>query len=150
MQNMIKNAQWFSQENGKILYFTNEGSITYDRFCMDNHRFCSLTMKNDKAANRYECEIDLDYISMIRFGYHMRAIAAESVVLEVTFLDENRKKIKTCSQEISEDIGSEFHDVCAEFSVLRNAAYAKIGLCSNGDITALTFGMPFLELYEKA
>ena len=42
MQNMIKNAQWFSQENGKILYFTNEGSITYDRFCMDNHRFCSL------------------------------------------------------------------------------------------------------------
>ena len=55
MQNMIKNAQWFSQENGKMLYFTNEGSITYDRFCMDNHRFCSLTMKNDKAANRYEC-----------------------------------------------------------------------------------------------
>lgn len=150
MQNMIKNAQWFSQENGKILYFTNEGCITYDRFCMDNHRFCSLTMKNGKAANRYECEIDLDCVSMIRFGYHMRAITAESVVLEATFFDENMRMIKTDSQEISENIGSEFHDVCAEFPVQRNAAYAKIAICFNGNITALTFGMPFLELYEEA
>lgn len=150
MQNMIKNAQWFSQENGKILYFTNEGSITYDRFCMDNHRFCSLTMQNGKARNRYDCEIDLDCVSLIRFGYHMRAITTDEVTLEASFYDENMQLIKTCKQDISSDIGADFHDVCAEFPVIRNAAYAKIGIRFAGNITACTFGMPFLELYENA
>ncbi len=150
MQNMIKNAQWFSQENGKILYFTNEGCITYDRFCMDNHRFCSLSMQKGKAKNSYDCEIDLDCVSLIRFGYHMRAIVADSVVLESSFYDKNMCLIETYRKEIADNIASDFHDVCAEFPVMRNAAFAKIAICFSGNITACTFGMPFLELYENA
>lgn len=150
MQNMIKNAQWFSQEDGKILYFTNEGAITYDRFCMDNHRFCSLSMKNGNAANLYDCEIDLSCIALLRFGYHIRAVVVDKAVLEAAFYDENNRLIKTCQQEITCDIDADFHDVCGEFPVVANATYAKIALRFSGNITACTFGMPFLELYEKA
>lgn len=87
---------------------------------------------------------------MIRFGYHMRAIVADSVILEASFYDKNMCLIETCRKEIAEDIASDFHDVCAEFPVIRNASFAKIAICFSGTITACTFGMPFLELYENA
>ncbi len=74
MENLIKNAQWFSQSNGKILYFTNHGLITYDKFCMDNHRFCSLSMKEGKAENRYDLKVEVHDAQRVRYGYHMRAI----------------------------------------------------------------------------
>lgn len=147
MINLIKNAQWFSQSDGKILYFTNEGPITYDRFCLDLHRFCSLTMTKGAASNVYDPMIELNDASLLRFGYHMRSIYVEKAQLLVTFFNKEGKAIFLCTKDIESDLGSEFHDVAAQFHIPQDACFAQIGLRFIGDVTACTFGMPFAELY---
>jgi len=150
MQNLIKNAQWFSQSNGKILYFTNHGDITYDKFCMDNHRFCSLSMKEGTADNRYDVKADITNADMIRFGYHMRAIVLDEACLWATFYDEHNKELTTCKKEITSFVDYDFHDVCASFQVPPHAITVSLSLHFKGTVTACTFGMPFLEVYGNA
>lgn len=148
MQNLIQNAQWFSQSDGKILYFTNQGPITYDRFCMDNHRFCSLSLSSGVASNAYDPLLYVHHAHLLRFGYHMRSIAVEKAELMVTFYNQAGKDIFICTKDITRDMGSEFHDVSAQFKVPQHAVSAKISLRFAGAVTACTFGMPFAELYQ--
>lgn len=147
MRNLIKNDQWFSQENNKILYFTNTGPITYDKFCMNNFRFCSLTMTGGTASNRYEPLLLLHHARLLRFGYHMRAITIDQARIEVLFFDCDGNPLMLCHKNITADIDTDFHDACAEFAIPQKAAAAKLALSFNGNVTACTFGMPFAELY---
>ncbi len=147
MENMIQNAQWFSQRDGKILYFTNHGNITYDKFCMDHHRFCSLSMNSGEASNSYDLNVELYDAQMLRFGYHMRAILPGKASIHVSFYDERDQQIAQEEKDISELIGVDFCDACAAFEIPCDSAYAKLSLHFSGNVTACTFGMPFLELY---
>ncbi len=147
MKNRIKNPQWFSQSDGKILYFTNLGSITYDKFCMDNHRFCSLSMDHGDASNSYDLKVNVCDVQSVRFGYHMRAILPGNVSLQAVFYDENDKRVNTDTKCVSDLVGVDFCDVCAVFPVPCQAAYAMLSMHFSGNVTACTFGMPFLELY---
>lgn len=147
MKNLIKNPQWFSQSDGKILYFTNLGNITYDKFCMDNHRFCSLSMQNGQASNSYDLCVDVCDAQSVRFGYHMRSIIPGNTTLQADFYDENDKRLNTYTKCVSDLVGVDFCDVSAVFPVPAQAAYVMLSLHFSGNVTATTFGMPFLELY---
>lgn len=142
--NIINNAQWYPSVEDKILYFTNEGPITYDCFCVNNHRFCSLSMESGSAANRYDLQINVTSISSLQFGYYMRAITMECAYLEVTFTDEENRLIDICRKDITDRIHCEFQDVIREFIIPEDAVYAKFALRFCGKTTACTFGMPLI------
>lgn len=144
--NIINNAQWYPSIEDKILYFTNEGPITYDCFCMNNHRFCSLTMDCGSAANRYELQVNVTSISSFHFGYCIRAITLACAYLEVTFTDEEHHVIDVCREDITDDIDCEFQDVTREFIIPQDAVYAKFALRFSGKTTACTFGMPLIAV----
>lgn len=142
--NIINNAQWFPSVEDKILYFTNEGPITFDRFCKNNHRFCSLTMEDGTAANQYELKVNITSISSLCFGYCMRAITVSKAILEVKFSDEENRLIDVVSEDITNDIGVDFQDVSRIFIIPEAAVYATFALRFFDQTTACTFGMPFI------
>lgn len=148
MQNLIKNDQWYSQDKTSILYFTNTGPITYDPFCLNNFRFCSLSMTSGNASNSYDQLIPLEQARILRFGYHMRAILVTKVTLEVVFVNQDNQSMVSCRKEITKDIDADFHDVCGCFQIPQFAYAAKVSLRFEDATTACTFGMPFAEIYK--
>lgn len=148
MRNLIQNDQWFSKGNDKILYFTNTGAITYDKFCLNNFRFCSLSMASGSAANHYELQLPLQDAKILRVGYHMRAIAAQKVKLEAIFYNEEGQQILCKRNDVTNDIDADFHDVSTCFEIPKQASSVSLSLLFEGKITACTFGMPFAELYQ--
>lgn len=144
MENLIINADWCPGPDGGPMYFSRGGS-TYDKLCMNGSRTCSISRQAEdvtEAFDRYDLAIDVRGQKAIFWGYIIRAVEADSVVLEADFYDISGHLMKACQSEISERITCQFdrHMVC--FPIPEEAFLVRLAMAFGGQMTACTYYAP--------
>ncbi len=146
MSNLIQNSNWqlVSPEGGP-LHFSGTGPLTYDNFCLDGNRTCSVTMMNGAASDKYDNPINVRGRCAIAFGYILRAIEADSIMLCANFSNENNDFIESKRNPIENRVSHDFKYQVARFSVPAGADTVHLSLLFEGRIIACTFCAPYAE-----
>lgn len=145
MENLIINSSWQPDFRGEPKYFLNVGPISYDTFCLKGNRTCSLTINrqdNMVASNCYQSAIYVKKKQAIEWGYYIRCIKADFIVLVAEFFDINGNSIGCSQQNITSKIGYEFKQVMARFPIPYQAIKVKLSIQFKGEITACTYCAP--------
>lgn len=147
MENLIKNSNWIQvSPNGGPLYFSGAGPVTFDNLVIDGNRTCSITLLNTNGSNfgadHYDLPIDVRGQACINWGYTLRVIDADKIVLLAKFYDSNNNHIQTLKSNITDAISYEFSRVSANFMIPNNATYVKLSMEFSGKVTACTFHIP--------
>lgn len=143
MENLIKNSCWQPGPSGGPKYFSGHGPITYDNFCLNGYRTCSITMtEQGKAADLYDLPICVQDMKSINWGYCIRSIEANNVELVAEFFDQNNCSIVIDKKDITNKICYNFQEISQCFDIPCNAFTVKLSLEFNGKITACTYCAP--------
>lgn len=146
MRNLVRNSRLCpcsSETSNSPGFFTLSDAITYDRCCIFGNRTCSLSMEEGGVARfSYDIPICVCGRRTIDWGLSIRAIDADSIVLNVEFLDASGNSICYRNQEIACRVGSEFSRQQRRFQVPSEASTAKLSVEFQGRVTAATFCAP--------
>lgn len=146
MENLICNAEWDVGYDNRIEGFRNYGPVSVDSFCWDGNRTCSLSLsrgRGNTAGNCYELPIGVSGDKDLVWGYTMRVIEAECILLRAAFCDACGRVLSVENRDVTRDVGSEFNRVSAGFRIPREACMAFVSLHFEGLTTACTFCAPF-------
>lgn len=142
MKNLILNSQWLPGANAMPLYFSGTGS-TYDDFCINGFRTCSITLLGDNTGNTvYEPEINVYGMQAIDWGFKIRAIEAGSIVLIADFYDAFGELVESSRYNISAYVTDCFSRQFGHFQVPRGAQTVHLSIAFSGRVTACTYFAP--------
>lgn len=144
MQNLILNSNWQTVEEDGPKFFAGECS-TFDHFSFHGHRTCSVTQAAGcavKAWNAYLPAIPVRGRNAIRWGYMIRAVDADSIVLWADFYDSSDCLVESASRDITAHVTAAFTRGTARFSIPKGARSVKLSLRFAGNITACTYFAP--------
>ena len=142
MQNLIQNSQWCPGPNGGPMYFS--GAVaTYDNFCVEGNRTCSITQTDGmQGYDQYDPLIPISGGAGIAWGYVLRAVEAEHIILQAAFFDGAGASVGTQQAEIAERVCGDFSRQMAQFTAPYTAAKVQLSLHFAGKVTACTFFAP--------
>lgn len=143
MDNLIMNSKWAPGPSGGPQYFSGFGSITYDRLSINGYRTCSITnMPPMMAQDFYDPTIDVKGRSGITWGFTIRTVDADSIVLVAEFYDANMGLLQMMEKPITNEVTYEFKPVYAAFQVPQRAESVRLSIKFMGRITACTYYAP--------
>lgn len=146
MRNLVRNSRLCpcsSESPNSPSYFTLSGAITYDRCCIRGNRTCSLSMEEGGVARfSYDTPVCVCGRRTIDWGLVIRAIDADSIVLNVEFLDSSGNSVCLRTAEIACRVNNEFSMQQRRFQVPNSAASARLSVEFQGRVTAATFCLP--------
>lgn len=143
--NLIMNSQWCADEKGGPQYFSDSGPFTYDNFCVNGNRTCSITMtrKGTQAVLQYNLPIPIQGQQNLMFGCTIRCIGVDCCYLQVDFYDTNNRLIDSCKNNITTTLSADFNTQMTNFPCPCNACTARCSIHFQDRITACTFCAPF-------
>lgn len=143
MSNLIQNANWQqTSPEGGPLYFSGTGPVTFDNFCVNGNRTCSVTIASGAASDNYDVPIDVRGCCAIRFGYILRAVQAECIMLCAAFLNANGDLVKAEKIPIQDRVSCDFKRHTARFYIPSGAETVWLSLLFEGKVTACSFCAP--------
>lgn len=144
MANFIKNASWREGDQYSPTYFSGTG-FTYDCFYINNCRTCSLTRNpytREYTAINYEIPVVVEGQKCFCFGFCVRAIASEHIMLIAEFFDKEGKLLTVSNENIGPAVKDCFTKQMRNFSIPSKAHCVKLSVVFSGRITACTFFAP--------
>lgn len=142
MQNLIRNSRLRPRSGGGARCFSSS-DITYDNFCVDGCRTCSITQTGGmQGVFRYDPLIPVWDGCCLNWGCVLRAIEAEDVRLQADFYDAAGMFVDTLQADISGSIGDQFRRRTARFIAPLGAANVQLSICFAGTVTACTLFSP--------
>lgn len=144
MKNLIENARLCPGENGSPRGFSGIGP-TYDGCCINGYHTCSLTMPEGTglvANTAYDPAICVCGRQVLRWGFCIRAIEAQNILLVANFYDKTGQLIQRVKQPIAHCVSYRFSRQMACFPIPKRAAAAKLSIELYGKITACTYYAP--------
>lgn len=145
MKNLIRNSRWYTDQSGKTSHFENNGPAV-DIFSVQGFRTRSLTLTagDTKAVviDRYEPMIPVKGKRAIRWGYRIRAIESQSVILGAEFYDASGNLLHTLKHPVGNYITAQFQPILIRFPVPPKAETVQLFLELSGKITACTYYAP--------
>lgn len=144
--NLIMNSNWCQVDNGGPLHFSGSGPITFDRFCLNGCRSCSVTMTGQNgmqvAVDAYDPPIKVTGMCEMEWGYIIRAIEATQISLIADFYDVSGNLIQSVRCRITDRVSECFTRQMAHFKIPCDAENVMLSMEFNGAVTACTFLAP--------
>lgn len=139
---MVKNSNWQPGPDGGPEFFS--GMIaTYDDLCIDGNRTCSITQSGDmQGYDQYDLPIMVRGFHCVQWGYMIRRVDADSIVLRAEFYDYQNNLVEQQNAEIADRVDCNFNRVMMRFRVPYRAVYVRLSMHFNGKVTACTFYEP--------
>ena len=144
MKNLILNPRRIPDRNNAPKYFTSSG-INFDHCWINGFRTCSLTREDTDKEDPFEAysqAIPVQGQRAIKWGYHIRAVEAQNVILTARFYDETGVLLHTLQQPIANWLTPEWQWRLARFPIPPGAQTARLSIEFSGKITACTFYGP--------
>lgn len=144
MQNLIQNARWYTTPGGDTPGFQNNGPAP-DLCFLRGQRTRSLTLPEGSTSvvtDAYLPPIPVRGRRAIRWGYTIRAIEAQNVVLCAGFSDEDGKPLHTLKHPIGNYLSPQFRQLLIRFPVPPGAETVRLSMELSGRITACTYYAP--------
>ena len=143
MQNLIQNARWYTTPDGTTPGFQNNGPAP-DLCFFGGQRTRSLTQPEGSAAvtDEYLSPIPVRGRRAIRWGYVIRAIEAQNVVLCAAFSDAEGKPLHTLKHPIGNYLSPQFRPIRIRFPIPPGAQAVRLSMELSGRITACTYFAP--------
>ncbi len=144
MNNLLQNSNWQqTSPEGGPLHYSGSGPATFDKFALRGNRTCSVTQASGSASDMYTLPIPVKGRRAIAFGYIIRAVEANSIVLAADFTDASGNIIKSERVPIQSRVTFKFSCVSTRFTVPANAENVKLSMLFEGKVTACTFCAPY-------
>lgn len=145
MDNLIMNARWQIEAEGMPQCFTNQGPITYDNFCVNGNRTCSVTMirKGGQASTTYDVPIPICGQQSIAFGCCIRCVGCDCCYLQCDFYDANNCLINSDRENITSCITADFNTQMARFRIPCNCTSCQVSIQFMDRVTACSYCAPF-------
>lgn len=141
-KNLIRNPRWCPGPDGGPMFFSSIGT-TFDNFCLDGHRTCSITQTPGMTGyDQYDPLIPIQRGGSIQWGYILRAIEAEHIVLQAVFFNSAGRAVDTQTRDIAGQVTAQFQRHMARFTAPRHAVSVQLSLHFKGRVTACTFLSP--------
>ena len=142
MNNLIMNSCWCPGPGGGPAYFS--GAVaTFDDFCIDDNRTCSITQTADmQGYDQYDPLLPITGGRRIRWGYIMRKIEGPHILLQARFYSASGAVLDTQQEDIGCKVTAKFQRQMATFTAPRGAAKVQLSLHFAGKVTACTFYAP--------
>lgn len=143
MKNLILNSQWLPGPNAMPLYFSGTG-VTYDDFCINGFRTCSITLSEDNSTGNtvYEPEINVYGRQAIDWGFEIRAIEAGHIVLVADFYDAFGELVESSRYNLSEYVTDCFSRQFGHFQIPHGAQTVHLSIAFSEKVTACTYFSP--------
>lgn len=142
--NLIMNSQWAPGPNGGPMHFSG-ALTTYDECCICGHRTCSISIpacSGLAGSDCYDIPINVWNRRAITWGYEIRAIEAESIILAADFYGRAGNLMLSSREELAPCVGCHFQRIEHTFAIPRNACLVKLSMHFTGTTTACTFYAP--------
>lgn len=144
MTNLIQNCHWRPDKHNNRSHFTSTG-CTYDNGCIHGYRTCSVTIpaKVDKIiTDSYVPSIIVEGKNNICWGFIIRALKAQSILLMADFYDKHKNLITSKRHQIAPCVSCCFHRQMTCFSIPCEAHTVFLSIQFCGQITDCTYFYP--------
>lgn len=148
MDNLIQNPSWQPGPDGGPLYFSGVGP-TYDSLVIGGYRTCTISIPAGsglRGRDVYDNPICVHAHKAINWGFYMRTVEAQSIVLVADFYDRRGALIRSDRCEIAPQVGCEFHWHIRRFPIPQGAQNVHLSVEFCGTITACTYLAPIAYL----
>lgn len=140
-KNKISNARFLKQIGEEIVGFEGQGYYLGQK--VSGYLTCVAMEKYPYAIYQtYNQSIDTTEKTVLFFGYTMRAIVCEEVILQVTYYDEQGVEIGKKQKEVTQVIHPYYAPIMEKFYLPKTCASAKVQLMISGKVQGLSFFAP--------
>lgn len=141
--NLMRNSCFKQGPSGGPQFYTFTEPITYDDFCYNGCRTCSLTMKDcDTATMEYDLFMNVSGCRCLTCSLYLRTIELTNLCYVVEFYDECKQFLCKESKNVTSKAKPYFNNLCADFSIPRGARCAKFYWRFKDKTTACTWCNP--------
>lgn len=140
-KNGIKNAKFTKCKGDEIAYFEGQGYYLGQK--VSGYNTC-VAIENYPYAITQNYLLPLECVEkkVLLFGYTMRALSSEEVLLVVRFFDEDGKEIGHKEKEVTAYLRSYYTPIMEKFFLPKTCTSVKVGLTIGNKSQGLSFFAP--------